>query len=94
MLFVFLRDDESAEAENRLDLYNFHVFGELAFPLHLTQILIILVFVLRVGDLHHILVEQAHEARLLHRSLDLLEILASEIVHFEVTLLRAFCHCN
>lgn len=92
MFFVFLGNDERPEAEHRFDLYNLHVFGQFALPLHLAQVLVILVLVLGIRDLDHVLVEQAHETRLLHRPLDLLQILTGQVVHLQVALLWSIGH--
>lgn len=48
MFFVFVRDDVRSEAELRLEFGEFHVFGELAFSLHLLEILIVLIFIFGV----------------------------------------------
>jgi hypothetical protein len=93
VFLVLLGNDECAETEFWFDLYYFHVFWQLFLPLHLAQVLVVLVLVLGVGDFHHVLVEETHELGLLEGTFYFFEVIAGEVVELEVALLGTI-HLN
>ena len=92
MFFVFVRDDVRSEAELRLEFGEFHVFGELAFSLHLLEILIVLIFIFGVWDFDHVFVEEAHELRSLHRFFYFLQLLPRNVLQFQVGIVSWLLH--
>lgn len=94
MFLIFLRDDKRPEAKLRLQLNNLHMLGEFLLSLHLSEILIVFILVLGVGDFDHVLVEQPQELRPFHGLFDLFEILARHVVQLDVRFFwRWSIHC-
>lgn len=61
MLFISIGDNLRSETELGLKFDEFHMLRQFALLLHLFQISIVLGFILGIGDLDHVLIEQTHE---------------------------------
>lgn len=92
--FVLLGDDKGPKAESRLKLNNFHVFGQFLLALQLTQVFVVFVFVFRVRDLDHVLVQETQKLGLLHRLLYLLEVVSGHLVHLDLAIVPGRLHSN